>query len=351
MSRVMSATELAFLIPGLFEGTAAGRYPALETLLARSDVMTEGAAGYESALQALFPDVTPPDSELPVAALRLLGQSKQQDGAMWICADPVHLVADQSRVYLTAHTSLALSDPEASELVSELNRYYVEDGWEFVIGSAHRWYLRIPEPQGVTTTPLHQALGQAIGPLLPQGAGDIHWLRLVNEMQMLLHGCAVNLEREARGELPANGVWLWGAGTLPPPVEGGQWGIVWADDCLVRGLALWQGAVENKLPNNFSEWEKQVVPGDTYLKPTSSERQLLVFDALIEAEIDSHSREQWMQQWEENWAVPLLAALRSGKLESVTVSAATGQKWHIDRCALRRWWRRRRPLSHFKKEI
>lgn len=340
MPRSSHTCNLTILIPGLLEGAEAVRCPALERLMARADFEHTDGRDFEAVLQALFPRQIPPGRELPVAALCRLAQIGQGDSAMWLCADPVHLIADQRQVYLTAHTTLGLNDDEAERLVAELNRLYAEDGWEFVIGSAHHWYLRIPESQPVTTTPLRKALGHSIGPLLPQGSGGIHWPRLMNEMQMLLHGCSINQEREMHGRLPVNGIWLWGAGTLPPATESGELQALWSDDCLMRGLALRSGTPVYDLPVDFADWQRQA--------PIAGSR-VIAFDALQEPGMSVEARAQWLLRWEEAWARPLLEALRNGSLQSLTLGDGATRTWRIDRRAMRRFWRRQRPLSHYQK--
>ena len=50
--------------------------------------------------------------------------------------------------------------------------------------------------------------------LLPAGNEGSVWRRRMNEAQMVLHAHPGNEAREARGELPVNSVWFWGAGEL-----------------------------------------------------------------------------------------------------------------------------------------
>jgi hypothetical protein len=56
--------------------------------------------------------------------------------------------------------------------------------------------------------------------MLPSGEAGREWRVLFNELQVLLHAHPVNAARIARGRLPINALWLWGAGSLPVTVIG-----------------------------------------------------------------------------------------------------------------------------------
>ena len=90
-----------------------------------------------------------------------------------------------------------------------------------VVAAPQCWYVCVPDPVELETTPLSQALGHDAGVLKPQGRDARHWLADVNEAQMLLFAHPVNAAREARGLPTVNSLWPWGAGALPPsPLAG-----------------------------------------------------------------------------------------------------------------------------------
>jgi len=51
------------------------------------------------------------------------------------------------------------------------------------------------------------------------------------------------------------------------------------------------------------------------------------------------------EQLEQDYFAPLLAMLRRGELSQLVLELPGQGRWLVDRAALRRWWRRCKPLS------
>lgn len=345
MSRTTVPRHLTLLLPGLFNGAVDKRYRALETILARADLGHIQQEGYHARLFSLFGIAASQESDLPVAALSLRAGGSIAEGGTWLCADPVHFIADQSQVYLTNPLQLPISEEEAESLIAELNRFYADEGWQFVMTGPHRWYLHLPQHQSIRTVPLRQAIGHAIGPMLPQGEGQVHWHRLMNELQMLLHGSRVNLEREAVGKQTINGIWLWGGGALPAASDSLPWRHVWAGNDLTRGLAQLHKIPVYGLPGSFAAMEKRF--GSSRTSSLSQSDELLVFDVLDEAGLTPEAHAEWLERLEGTWFAPLLVALQRGDIRKLTIDAADGRYWTLDTKMVKRWWRRRRPLPDY----
>ena len=111
---------------------------------------------------------------------------------------------------------MRLPRDEALGLSAEIAGVLGEHGFTLHIGrDSRRWYLRLPNVPDIVTRPPLAALGDHIDPYLPSGPERRFWHRLANDVQMVLHGTAINAARERRGEPPINSLWFWGAGTLP----------------------------------------------------------------------------------------------------------------------------------------
>lgn len=300
--------------------------PALQMLLSKGlrEILT---ADFSSCLFDLFHlhVETAHDHDRPLASLSALGDGLDVSSGWWLHADPVHLVADRDQLYLSASNALEVSQSEADELLAELNRLYGDDGWLFVAATPRRWYLRLPQPLALHTTPTATAMGRRVGEVLPQGDDALVWQRVMTEIQMLLHASPVNTRRTEQGLLAVNSLWFWGGGELPVAASASAWDRVVADDPLARGLALLHGVKED-------------TPESTTLAMTAAANRVLwqvTVESLELAELELFA--------------PLLAMLQAGELAELVIVLPGLGRWHIERAALRRWWRRRKPLSSLLK--
>jgi hypothetical protein len=294
--------------------------PALQTLLSkgrRQPLSTD----LTSCLFDLFHLQAETGHDWPVAALGALGEGLDAAGGWWLRADPVHLVADRDQLYLSACHTLNVTRSEADELVTELNRLYADDGWQFIAATPEHWYLRLPRPLAMRTVPTAVAMGRRVGEVLPQGEDALVWQRTMTEIQMLLHASPVNARRGGQGLLAVNSLWFWGGGELP--LAGGvcAWDRVIADDPLARGLARLHGI------------EAEAAATTTLASVAGKPR------VLWQANLES------LERAEQELFATLLAMLRSGELTELVIALQGLGRWCIDRAALRRWWRRSRPLS------
>lgn len=314
--------------------------PALERLLARAVAAPSGgtqASGHalEQTLCALF--------GMPGAPLASV--SAAFDGlepGCWLRADPVHLRLQREQVVLLPNVALAAD--EAGALCASLNAHFSGQGVEFCAPHPQRWYLRVPLSPDIRSVPLSRAAGRNIHGLLPTGADERRWRQLFNEVQMLLFAHPLNEEREARGELPVNSVWLWGEGAQQP---GGTCRLDAAssDDLLAEMLAKAAG-----LP--FSAWAERWKPEGQPEAGGGEGAQLLVWTGLSRAlqRGDLAGWRQALQDFETGYAQPLWQALKSGGIARLELDVLGGER--LRRCALARrdaWsvWRRPIPLADY----
>ncbi len=330
------AKSITLFIPGLLEHLPdpVPHLPALETLLARADCRNDLPVGYERTLKHLFGLPQSSNHDVPEGALSRYAQTGEKPEGVWLCAAPVHLFADQSRVYLNSIDETALSENEAAQFITELNRLYREDDWEFVQHTTTRWYLRIPTEPNIRTTPLRDVDGKPIHDKLPQGDDALQWHRVLNEMQMLLHSSSVNSARQESGEATVNGVWLWGAGKLPEVANITQWQTVWTDESMAQGLALLNGIDAHER-----------LPGASHcLQQTDAMEQLVVFTPWSMDNVSGV-----FHKLESDWFIPLCVAVQNGVLDSVSLMSAEGRQWKLQRKHRWYFWRRRKSLYHYKK--
>lgn len=210
------------------------RFPVIERLLARAD-RSPAAIGYGENLFQLFGVQRSAEADLPTAALAYLADTGRPPEAVVYHADPVHLRPDQDRLLLFDRPTADLTDTEAAAFVDAVNRHFAEDGWRLEAPTPARWYLHLDKSPRLRTQPLQHAVGRNIDLFQPQGDDAGYWQRCLNEVQMLFHGLAVNLQRESAGRLPVSGLWLHGGGRLPATASNRFAGIE-TDDPVLGGL-------------------------------------------------------------------------------------------------------------------
>lgn len=324
-------------VPALFGEVSRtlGRLPAAETLLARADRRTGTATELEATLLELF-DLPVALSSPSVAALTFLADVGRLPDGWCLRADPVHLHADQDHLRLFGERLLQLTAAEADVLVAELNASYAADGWRFEAPVPGRWYLLLPTESDIATVPLPRAMGHDVRSRLPSGPDHVRWLRMLTEIQMLLHASQVNQQREQRGALTVNSVWLWGQGTVPASITS-PWAQVWTNEPLAAGLARLSGRTCEPVPG-----------GAEPVLGKLRGRALVVLEQARENALygDQSAWELELKRLEQQWFEPLSRALRHGDLDELEWLPGDGCSYRLRRRHLRRWWRRRRPLPH-----
>ncbi len=337
-----AAQQLVLLIPGL-AGPASdhpitdyfqARPAALDRLLSRSHGEHAQVTGLEAALAGYF---GLSDAEnLPVAALGWLADTGMPATRHLLCADPVHLRADQSCLRLFDAHSFPLTQEEANALVATINDFNAAHGWALSAPHPQRWYLAVPQASAITTRPTAQVAGQHIDPYLPAGADARRWHALMNELQMLLHDHPVNLARERRGEPAINSLWFWGGGELPETLSP-QMDALYSDHPLAIGLARHGGVPLHALPAD----------ADALLRGMSGGQSLVLLDGL-EWPAHYNDIEGWLdelERLEHTWFAPLLAAVQRGGLASLLIDPCHGSRFTTGRLKQRAFWRRRHPFE------
>lgn len=312
---------LTMVLPDLM---SAAHSASLETLLSRARSQLPLPEQRTMLLLGLFDATSTPEADVSLAAVTWGVDSGELPPRELLRADPVYLVADRDVLRLLHHADLPVTAEEAQALVAALNSHFATDGLHFAAPHPQRWYLTIPKHLMPRTHPPEAALGLGIDAYLPWGDHATLWHRHLNEIQMLLHSHPVNAAREQRGQPVINSVWLWGGGSVPAPAQR-SWAQVWSDDPVTLGLAKLSATPRTAQPTDANAWlDAAITPGD----------HLLVLP---------HHDEEFATNMEILWFMPLLDALKSARLQQLTL-CTTGHRWSIDRTASKRWWVRRRAL-------
>lgn len=330
--------RLSLLVPGLLGplpgmGTAGfpgAHRPALSRLLSRARrSLVRGDA--EHLRYALFGYALSENHDRPDAWLSYQTDTGRVASGPLLCADPVHLRADQHRLLLFDASQLDIRPEEAQALTAAFNQLYATDGLRLEAPTTARWYLHLPESADIRTTPLLQTMGRDIDPHLPAGPAAGHWQRLGNEVQMLFHAHPVNRERETRGRPLINSLWFWGGGG-PITAVAQKWQRVWSRDVRLQALARLNGVQCMPPPEDAKAWLHAAV-GDRHLLFLEQ-----LYPAVAYADLDSWLVE--LERLDALWFMPILQALRRGRLRELQLYPADGYVYRVTRWDLWRFWRR-----------
>ncbi len=310
---------------------AAPALDALRTLLSRASVSELAVSGMEAQLFRLFAAGTP-DEELPVAAVTHVLDSGESAPGWRMRCDPVHLVPGHNSLVLAGSEELEITSEESDAIVAELNEFYGGKGWRFEATHPVRWYLTLPRAPRLQTHPLPEVMGRSIDRYLPLGEDAAEWHALLVELQMFLHGSRVNLQRESCGKPAINSLWFWGGGILPA-VESSFWDTVWSNELVGRALAGITDTPCRAVPESGHQWLKEATTGE----------HLLILDRgrYIPRFEERFTWLELLQQFDEQWFSPLLAALKKGELEHLEIYTGNNQLFRLTRRSLWRLWRSR----------
>ena len=336
--------DLTLLIPGLFGPRAVfseeyiPQLSSLEFILgrARQHALPEESV-YRLAGRLLNLKIGP-DEEIPAAAVTRLMDAAEPPQGCWMRADPVHLSPSRDGLVLIDSSRFELNQHDSLAVAAEVRQVVREYGWNLEAPHPKRWYIHFDNKPDVKTTDIAAAAGQDINRYLPAGGDARDFHRIMNEIQMQLHGSDVNRERQAKGEIPVNSVWFWGLGELPGVLDR-RWSMVFTGDEFVTGLAMLSATPSRAVPQEMAG----------ILDNIPEKTRLLVMLDHCHAAAQYQDLEHWQQallKLEADWFAAVPEALGSGLVDQVSV-VTSGARFDVNRKALKKFWRRPKKLEAF----
>jgi hypothetical protein len=307
---------LVLSVPGLIARDAYPPARSLARLIALSGVPArdESIAAILAPLYGVRREV-----DWPLAPIRAHALGVAVGAAYWLGATPVTVTPGRDDLHLDGEVR-DLEVEEARALIGTLNAHFRDDGIAFVAPRPDAWFVRADSPQRLSTHPLDAARGRALRDLLPSGADARKWLRLSNEIQMLLFEHAVNVARERAGKPPVNSVWLDYGGTMPERAAATAV-RTWTREPTIAALAAFAGTPAARVPESIAG-VPSAEAGDT--------TQVVAFDVPID-----------LDTIERRFASGALRALERGTTDGVTVVSdgdGTAVAWHAARPSLWSRW-------------
>ncbi|MGH8678896.1 MAG: hypothetical protein ACREUQ_11145, partial [Burkholderiales bacterium] len=265
----------------------------------------------------------------PVAAILAAAAGHGVQGKYWLCLDPVHLTVDLDRLVVAA--AVKLSDQENAELFNFLSAHFAAHALTLVRTGDARWCVASGDRVRLTTCEFESAIGRGVDGLLPRGEDAPRWLRLLTEVQMLLHAHPVNNARDERGAPAVNSLWLWGGGILPE-VPLANFAVASLDP-LVNALAMLASAQLIEPPD-----DSNAIIGDLRSSATLAAPALDL----------SEGGAAQFHTLESQWLEPAWRALCNGAIDEFRL-VATGDgrlaEFVAQRMVRFQFWRRAQPLA------
>jgi len=302
------------------------RFPALETVLSRGRHFRPGPRSPDHFRFSLFGMQT--EGELPIAAVTRAADSgeKPDPRQYWLRADPITLWADMARVVITGHGFADLDKSETDEIENTVRSVLRDEGIQLHADHPQRWCIALQEPVGANFVPISEALGMDLAEALQQNPESRHWRRVMNEIEIALHSCPVNIRRRRKGIPVVNSVWFWGGGFIPDSIRAGVFDAVYSDHPVSRGLA----AITDCRLYSQDEFGGDTGPG---IGPSI----LIDWSASLEQPQEGLDRLEAL--------VACIQGLLSGRRDRLTLLCGLLAGWEFTTASNRRFWRRRYTLE------
>ncbi|HWJ35100.1 MAG TPA: hypothetical protein VNR70_07525 [Steroidobacteraceae bacterium] len=282
------------------------RSPLLERLVARAASSARVADWRAEAFRVIAPDATPMP---PMATAALRAAFGEAPGA-WVCfATPVHFSAGMSSVTMPGDGVMELSPEEADALAIDFNRTFAGAGVRLWVGRSAVLMCVFDRMLEATTHDPEAVAGHDVFGFQPAGRDAPRLRGLMSEMEMWLFDHSINRARTAHARRAVTGLWLWGGGPSGASIP------------TTRGWTAGHDPF-------FAAF------GDATRFPHEAGPGVVVCS-------DHPGSSSW-PDLEQRWLAPAAAALRSGRLRRLELSA--GERcFSVGRGAKLRFWRRARP--------
>ena len=295
------------------------RDASLRVWLAQSDLTRE--PGPVELLARVTQELGLPYPLQGFGALRMWGQTGDR-ATNWIAAaDPVYLEPRLDHLVLHALGSARVPHADMRVLIEHLQTTLADDRQYGFTRLGSYSYLSAKAPIATANLPAYVVDGKKPDDFLPSGNDTAAHRTLLSEIEMALHEHEVNLHREANGELPINSLWLWGGGKAPEKVTQTQ-PPLFSDDPLLTGYWYAAEGVAEPWLGDIAKCLDGSAAGFVAETPEFDDGPNVLENCLNE----------------------LREALRSGRLNSLTLLFRDGVRAHVRRSHSLRVWRRNARL-------
>jgi hypothetical protein len=272
-------------------------------------------------------------AEIPVATLAAGDSMPPPLAATAWLAVPVRLEARLDHVRLMDRGLLRIAPAERVALIDEFARsfgpqYTLHDAGEraFLLSGLAAVRVATLDPSRLLDTDISSGIAMS---------GEARELRrLASEIDMWMHGSALNIVRDHAGVPRISSLWLWGGGVftgeLSLPAETGSTIAIYGGDPWLAGLARCAARVPMR------------EPPPAFANLATSER------AVVELAPMSGAPREALATLDAQWFAPMRASLANGELAEVHL-VANDLVFRIGaRCGWRLWRRKQSWLARLK---
>ncbi|MCP3672863.1 MAG: hypothetical protein GY829_00130 [Gammaproteobacteria bacterium] len=258
-----------------------------------------------------------------------VASTRDNEGTLWLRADPVMLSATHNGIVCRGNRVLDINSEERDSLESLINDYFKGSSIVLEFSNSRQGFIKYQQNAGCEFTPLREVVGQDISHRLPTGENAAFWNGLLTELQMLLHNCDVNQKRMAKGQPTISGLWLWGqthCPDLPKPNTVAQ--TLYTDDSSLSG-ALDKPTNIKQLASNFEI-------------SSLNSADITIYVSEIQEVYMQNDLEGWQdlyQQWVENWLIPAIESINNNNLSEIILITNDGFSYRYNSLSSWCFWR------------
>ena len=261
------------------------------------------------------------------ARMAMRGAGIDPGDGYWFLVHPTHIEIARSHLLVNDVRQLGLAEAHSRALFETARPYFEDSGYTLAYADATTWFLRADDWKDLNTASPDAAAGLDISFFMPEGQSAPRFRKLQNEIQMLWHEHPANLERAAKGQAAVNAFWPWAA-------NGNR---------AAKGATL--------ITSGAQPWLDKLAAGtgggalDAAAVLAGSGTRIVYCDQLSAPAIagDWSAWIHAMNALENAWFAPVLAALKAGSVERVSV-VLSGRETLLEtttnRLAQRKFWRR-----------
>ena len=330
------SSKIQFLFPNLFtkhcrnflDDSAQAKLLELFTLISRSK--KQQSITIHQWLSSHFNiEVEYLNSAKMMAVGEGLLSSTENDSNYWLRADPVMLSPTHNGILCRGNRVLNLTKDERLSIEKIINDYLNEQSMKLILINSSQGYLTVKEPLDCEFSPLLDVVGQDITHRLPKGSKSKYWHTILTDLQMLLHGCEVNRQRQEKQQPEISGFWIWAeTDNIIQPVNANVSELqLFTDDTALAG-ALGISTNLSSLPESFNQ--------EQYIK-----NSIINVSEFSEA-YHQNDMEGWQllfQKWVINWLLPAIKSVDKKQLNEIILQTDDGYCYRYNH--LSKWclWR------------